>query len=167
MVGGWQQTLNFSKEKRNANTSRCTQTQLCCRRSVDGRRPVARAGTAFEKSAFEAKTVAEVFKALGLPMPTESKDVALTAPDIAENGAVVPMTVQTSLPGVKRLLLLVDKNPSPLVAQFMVNPAVDASFQTRAKMGQSCDVFAVAVMEDGKTLFTKKEVKVTLGGCGG
>ena len=122
---------------------------------------------AFEKSAFEAKTVADVFKALGLPMPTESKDVALTAPDIAENGAVVPMTVQTSLPGVKRLLLLVDKNPSPLVAQFMVNPAVDASFQTRAKMGQSCDVFAVAVMEDGKTLFTKKEVKVTLGGCGG
>ena len=111
--------------------------------------------------------MAEVFKALGLPMPTESKDVALTAPDIAENGAVVPMTVQTSLPGVKRLLLLVDKNPSPLVAQFMVNPAVDASFQTRAKMGQSCDVFAVAVMEDGKTLFTKKEVKVTLGGCGG
>ena len=90
---------------------------------------------AFEKSAFEAKTVAEVFKALGLPMPTESKDVTLTAPDIAENGAVVPMTVQTSMSGVKRLLLLVDKNPSPLVAQFMVNPAVEASFQTRAKMG--------------------------------
>jgi sulfur-oxidizing protein SoxY len=100
-------------------------------------------------------------------MPSESKDVALTAPDIAENGAVVPMTVQSSLPGVKKLLLLVDKNPAPLVAQFMVNPAVEPSFQTRAKMGQSCDVFAVAVMADGKTLFAKKEVKVTLGGCGG
>ena len=122
---------------------------------------------AFEKSAFDAKTMADVFKALGLPMPTESKDVGLTAPDIAENGAVVPMTVQTSLPGAKKLLLLVEKNPSPLVAQFMLNPAVDTSFQTRAKMSASCDVYAVAVMDDGKTLFTKKEVKVTLGGCGG
>ena len=122
---------------------------------------------AFEKSAFDAKNMAEVFKALGLPMPTESKDVGLTAPDIAENGAVVPMTVQTSLPGAKKLLLLVEKNPSPLVAQFMLNPAVDTSFQTRAKMSASCDVYAVAVMDDGKTLFTKKEVKVTLGGCGG
>ena len=122
---------------------------------------------AFEKSAFEAKTIAEVFKALGLAMPAESKEVGLTAPDIAENGAVVPMTVQTNLPGVKKLLLLVEKNPSPLIAQFNVNPSVDANFQTRAKMGQSCDVYAVAVMEDGKTLFTKKEVKVTLGGCGG
>ena len=122
---------------------------------------------AFEKSAFEAKNVADVFKALGLPMPTESKEVALTAPDIAENGAVVPMTVQTSLPGVKKLLLLIEKNPSPLIAQFVINPAVDANFQTRAKMGESCDVFAVAVMSDGKTLYAKKEVKVTLGGCGG
>ncbi len=122
---------------------------------------------AFEKSAFDAKNMAEVFKALGLPMPTESKDVTLTAPDIAENGAVVPMTVQTSLSGAKKLLLLVEKNPSPLVAQFMLNPAVEASFQTRAKMSASCDVYAVAVMDDGKTLFTKKEVKVTLGGCGG
>ena len=122
---------------------------------------------AFEKSAFDAKTMADVFKALGLPMPTESKDVTLTAPDIAENGAVVPMTVQTSLSGAKKLLLLVEKNPSPLVAQFMLNPAVDTSFQTRAKMSASCDVYAVAVMDDGKTLFTKKEVKVTLGGCGG
>ena len=122
---------------------------------------------AFEKSAFDAKTMAEVFKALGLFMPTESKDVTLTAPDIAENGAVVPMTVQTSLPDVKKLLLLVEKNPSPLIAQFMLNPALEASFQTRAKMGQSCDVFAVAVMADGKTFFAKKEVKVTLGGCGG
>ena len=122
---------------------------------------------AFEKSAFDAKTMAEVFKALGLAMPTESTDVTLTAPDIAENGAVVPMTVQTGLPSVKKLLLLVEKNPSPLIAQFMVNTAVDANFQTRAKMGESCDVFAVAVMQDGKTLFAKKEVKVTLGGCGG
>ena len=65
------------------------------------------------------------------------------------------------------MLLLVEKNPSPLIAQFMVNPAVDIQYQTRAKMGESCDVYAVAVMQDGKTFFARKEVKVTLGGCGG
>lgn len=125
------------------------------------------AAMAYQKNAFEAKSVEEVFKALGLPMPQESAEVTLTAPDIAENGAVVPMTMASSLAGVKKMLLLVEKNPSPLIAQFMVNPAVDTQYQTRAKMGESCDVYAVAVMQDGKTLFAKKEVKVTLGGCGG
>ena len=122
---------------------------------------------AFQKNAFEAKNMQEVFKALGLPMPQESDAVMLTAPDIAENGAVVPMTIASSLSGVKSMLLLVEKNPSPLIAQFTVHPAVEVHYQTRAKMGESCDVYAVAVMEDGKTLFAKKEVKVTLGGCGG
>ena len=122
---------------------------------------------AFEKSAFDAKTMTDVFKALGLPMPTESKDVGLTAPDIAENGAVVPLGASTNLPGVKQLLILVEKNPSALIAMFHVSDAVDANFSTRAKMGQSSDVYAVAIMADGKALFAKKEVKVTLGGCGG
>ena len=97
----------------------------------------------------------------------ESKDVTLTAPDIAENGAVVPMTVATTLPNVKEMLLMVEKNPSPLVAVFNVSPEVEANFATRAKMGQSSDVYAVAVTTDGKALYAKKEVKVTLGGCGG
>jgi sulfur-oxidizing protein SoxY len=122
---------------------------------------------AFQKNAFEAKNMPDVFKALGLPMPQESDAVTLTAPDIAENGAVVPMTIASSLSGVKSMLLLVEKNPSPLIAQFKVHPAVEVQYQTRAKMGESCDVYAVAVLEDGKTLFAKKEVKVTLGGCGG
>ncbi len=125
------------------------------------------AALAYQKNAFEAKSMEDAFKALGLPMPVESADVTLTAPDIAENGAVVPMTMASSLSGVKKMLLLVEKNPSPLIAQFMVNPAVDIQYQTRAKMGESCDVYAVAVMENGKTLFARKEVKVTLGGCGG
>ena len=111
--------------------------------------------------------MAEVMKALGAAMPQASKDVTLTAPDIAENGAVVPMGVATSLAGVKALLLLVEKNPSTLVASFAVTDAVEASMTTRAKMGQSSDVYAVAVMNDGKAFFSKKEVKVTLGGCGG
>ncbi|HSI55051.1 MAG: thiosulfate oxidation carrier protein SoxY [Ramlibacter sp.] len=122
---------------------------------------------AWNKNAFDAKTVADAWKALGIAAPVASKDVTLTAPDIAENGAVVPMGVATTLTGVKHLLVLVEKNPSPLVAKFDVSDAVDANFLTRAKMGQSSDVYAVAIMNDGKALFAKKEVKVTLGGCGG
>jgi sulfur-oxidizing protein SoxY len=122
---------------------------------------------AFNKNAFEAKTVQEAIKAAGGGAMSESKDVTLTSPDIAENGAVVPLGVSTSLSGVKELLILVEKNPNALVALFKVSDAIDANFMTRAKMGQSSDVFAVAIMNDGRALFSKKEVKVTLGGCGG
>ncbi len=117
--------------------------------------------------AFDAKTIAEAIKALGGGAPAENKDVVLTAPDIAENGAVVPMGVSTSLPNIKQLMVLVEKNPSPLVARFEVSDGVDANFLTRAKMSQSSDVYAVAITNDNRTLFSKKEVKVTLGGCGG
>jgi len=126
-----------------------------------------RAASAWTNAAFDAKTVQDAIKAYGAAAPAESKDVQLTAPDIAENGAVVPMGVASTLPNVKQLLILVEKNPSPLVAKFDVNPAVEANFLTRAKMGQSSDVYAVAITTDGKALYSKKEVKVTLGGCGG
>jgi sulfur-oxidizing protein SoxY len=122
---------------------------------------------AFNKNAFEAKTVQEAIRAAGGGAMSESKDVTLTGPDIAENGAVVPLGVSTSLTGVKELLILVEKNPNALVALFKVSDAIDANFMTRAKMGQSSDVYAVAIMNDGRALFSKKEVKVTLGGCGG
>ena len=122
---------------------------------------------AFNNAAFEAKSLADVLKALGAGAPVASKDVVIGGPDIAENGAVVPLSASTSLPGVKQILILVEKNPSALIAVFNVTDSVEASFSTRAKMGQSSDVYAVAVMADGKALFAKKEVKVTLGGCGG
>ena len=122
---------------------------------------------AFNKAAFDAKTVQDAIKASGGGVLQESKDVTITGPDIAENGAVVPLGVSTSLAGVKQLLILVEKNPSALVAAFNVSDSVEPSFSTRAKMGQSSDVFAVAITNDGKALYAKKEVKVTLGGCGG
>ena len=125
------------------------------------------ASAAWNTNAFEAKNIADVMKAFGAGAPAASTAVTLTAPDIAENGAVVPMGVATTLPGVKHLLVLVEKNPATLVAKFDVTDAVDANFLTRAKMGQSSDVYAVAITNDGKALFAKKEVKVTLGGCGG
>jgi len=127
----------------------------------------AAAHAAWNAAAFDGKTLAEVAKALGGSAPVESKDVTITGPDIAENGAVVPVAVASALPGVKRLLLLVEKNPSVLSAMFDVGEFVDPAFSTRVKMGQSSNVYAVAMMGDGKMLFAQKEVKVTLGGCGG
>ena len=125
------------------------------------------AHAAFNKVAFEARSLSEVLKALGAGAPVESKDVTITGPDIAENGAVVPLGASTVLTGVKHLLILVEKNPAALVAMFHLTDSVDANFATRTKMGQSSDVYAVAIMNDGKAFFAKKEVKVTLGGCGG
>ncbi|TDM05475.1 MAG: thiosulfate oxidation carrier protein SoxY [Ideonella sp. MAG2] len=127
----------------------------------------ASAMAAWNGGAFEAKNMADLMKALGGNAPAESKDVTVTGPDIAENGAVVPVGASTSLPGVKRLLILIEKNPSMLAASFDVTDAIEANVATRVKMGQSSDVYAVAMMNDGKVLFAKKEVKVTLGGCGG
>ena len=125
------------------------------------------AHAAFDKAAFSAKSVADAVKAMGGSAMTESADVKIVGPDIAENGAVVPMAVSTTAAGAKKLLLLIEKNPSALVASFNVTADVVPNFATRAKMGQSSDVYAVAIMADGKALFAKKEVKVTLGGCGG
>ncbi|NML86726.1 thiosulfate oxidation carrier protein SoxY [Polaromonas sp.] len=122
---------------------------------------------AFSKDAFEAKNTRDALQALGAGGLTESKDVILTAPDIAENGAVVPFAVSTTLPGVKRLLILVEKNPASLIALFNVSESIEPAFSTRAKMAQSSDVYAVALMADGKAMYAKKEVKITLGGCGG
>lgn len=122
------------------------------------------AQAAYNAAIFDMKTMAEVVKALGGSAPTESKDVTITGPDIAENGAVVPIGVATTLPGVKRLMVMVEKNPSVLSAIFDVSDAVEANFATRVKMGQSSNVMAVALMNDGKVLFAQKEVKVTLGG---
>jgi sulfur-oxidizing protein SoxY len=122
---------------------------------------------AFTKPAFDAKTIADALKAYGASAPTESKDVTLTAPDIAENGAVVPVAAASTLPNVKAILMLVEKNPNALSAKFDVSDMVEPNFSTRVKMGQTSDVYAVAITADGKAHYAKKEVKVTLGGCGG
>ncbi|EHR72262.1 putative secreted protein [Burkholderiales bacterium JOSHI_001] len=125
------------------------------------------AQAAWTQAAFEAKTLPEMLKGLGVGAPTESKDVTLTGPDIAENGAVVPVAASTNLAGVKRLALLVEKNPNLLAAVFDISDAVDANIATRVKMSQSSNVMALALMADGRVLFAQKEIKVTLGGCGG
>jgi sulfur-oxidizing protein SoxY len=122
---------------------------------------------AWAQQAFDAKGFADALKALGARTPQESKDVTLTGPDIAENGAVVPVACACALPGVKRLVLLVDKNPNTLAAVFDVSDAIEPQFATRVKMAQTSNVYAVALMDDGQALYAQKEIKVTLGGCGG
>ena len=121
---------------------------------------------AFNRGAFDARSMGEAVRAYGGTAPAESKDVVLTAPEIAENGAVVSFTLASTLPNVKHLLLLVERNPSTLVAKFDVNESIEPNFTLRAKMAESSNVYAVAITADNKAWFAKKDVKVTLGGCG-
>lgn len=127
----------------------------------------AHAQSAWAKAAFDGKSIDEVIKGLGIAKPAESKDITFTAPDIAENGAVVPIAASTLLPGVKRIAFLVEKNPTTLAGIFEFTDAVETNVATRIKMGQTSNVLAVAITGDGKVLYAQKEVKVTLGGCGG
>ena len=143
-----------------------TSAQVAALMAGAGLLPTA-AQAAWPQAAFDAKNMADAAKAFGGSAPVESKDVTITGPDIAENGAVVPVGCSSTLPGVKRLMILVEKNPSVLAAAFDVTDSVDAAFNTRVKMGQSSNVYAVAMMADGKVLYAAKEIKVTLGGCGG
>ena len=100
-------------------------------RPVGGNRAVPQYALAFNKAAFDAKSLADALKALGANgAPEASSAVTLTAPDIAENGAVVPLAVASTLPGIKQLVLLVEKNPNALVAVFNMGPELEASFAT-------------------------------------
>lgn len=123
-------------------------------------------GGGWNKAAFDAKTLAEALKALGAGAPAESKDVTITGPDIAENGAVVPVAVKSTLPGTEFIAILIEKNPSMLAASFTLPEGTAADVSTRVKMGQTSNVFAL-VKAGGSFYMTTKEIKVTLGGCGG
>ncbi|MGV0975994.1 MAG: thiosulfate oxidation carrier protein SoxY, partial [Azonexus sp.] len=120
----------------------------------------------WNKAAFEAKNMADTLKAMGATTPADSKDVQLTAPDIAENGAVVPIGVASTLPNVTMVAIMIEKNPSTLAATFTLPAGTEPNIQTRVKMGQTSNIFAV-VKSDGKFFMTSKEIKVTMGGCGG
>ena len=120
----------------------------------------------WNKAAFDAKSLADTLKALGAGAPADSKDVQVTGPDIAENGAVVPVGVSSTLPNVTMVAILIEKNPNPLAASFTLPEGTEANVQTRVKMGQTSNVYAL-VKSDGKFFMATKEIKVTLGGCGG
>ncbi|WP_439605752.1 thiosulfate oxidation carrier protein SoxY [Hydrogenophaga sp.] len=123
------------------------------------------AQAAVDRAGFEVKTLAEALKAVG-GTPATSDQVTVVAPDIAENGAVVPVGATSKLPNTTEIYLIVEKNPMPLSAGFVIPAGTAADVQTRLKMGQSSNVVAV-VKADGKLFSASKETKVTLGGCGG
>lgn len=117
-------------------------------------------------SGFDARSLADALKTIGAEGAAISTDVAVTGPDIAENGAVVPVTVTSSVPNTEFMAILVEKNPNPLSAAYTIPAGTEASVSTRVKMGSTSNVHAL-VKANGKWLVASKEIKVTLGGCGG
>ena len=127
----------------------------------------AQTAPAWNKLAFDSKSLADVAKALGATSaPVESKDLILQAPEIAENGAVVRVAAQSNIANTTQIAFVIDKNPSALAAAFDIPAGTDAAVATNVKMGQSSNVYALVKAGD-KFFYAVKEVKVTLGGCGG
>ena len=121
----------------------------------------------WNRAAFDAKDVAGALKAAGAGNAAESKDIVIRAPDIAENGAVVPVEIVSNIPNTISLAVVVDKRPFPLTTAFDFANGAVPEMALRVKMGQTSLVEALAKTSDGKFYIAKKEVKVTVGGCGG
>ena len=127
----------------------------------------ARAADAWNRAAFDTHSLDETMKALGGATPLPNAGITFfQTPDIAENGAVVPIGVTSSIPKTESIAILIEKNPNMLAAIFDIPPGTDPSLSTRVKMAQTSNVHAL-VKADGKFYVATKEVKVTLGGCGG
>ena len=128
-------------------------------------KPIA-ALAAWNKAAFSSKTSAEAMKSLGTPAAEASNGIVIEAPQIAENGAVVPIEVTSNIPGTTSIAVLVEKNPFPLVAKFDFSAGAAAFVKINTKMGETSDVRVIATA-GGKHYQATKEIKVTIGGCGG
>jgi sulfur-oxidizing protein SoxY len=121
----------------------------------------------WNKAAFETNSMDATVKALGGGAPAPSADIIFfSTPDIAENGAVVPIGITSKIANTQSIAILVEKNPNMLAAVFDIPAGTDTSLSTRIKMGQTSNVYAL-VKADGKYHVASKEIKVTLGGCGG
>jgi sulfur-oxidizing protein SoxY len=121
---------------------------------------------AWNKGAFSSKSAGDALKSIGVGSPQPSGDILIEAPQIAENGAVVPIEIQSKIPNTTSIAVLVDKNPYPLVAKFDFMAGALPFVKVNAKMGETSDVRVVATA-GGKHYVATKEIKVTIGGCGG
>jgi sulfur-oxidizing protein SoxY len=124
------------------------------------------ARAAWTQAAFDARNLPDVVKALGGATPVASRDVSLQAPEMPDNSASVLVNFGCSLPGVRRMALLIEKNPNVLSAVFDPTEAVEPNFAVRVKLAQTGLIYAVAMMGDGRVLYAQREVRVTLGACG-
>lgn len=129
-------------------------------------RPLTAFAAGRNAEAFKAKSLDAVLKAYGAAGSTESADITLTTPEIAENGAVVPTTVESRLAGTQSISILIEKNPDVLAAHFEIPEGTDPYVSTRVKVAETCNIIALVHTADGY-FHTQKPVKVTLGGCGG
>ncbi len=127
----------------------------------------AAAAQAWNKAIFETHGLDATLKALGIGKPAASKDVVfVSTPDIAENGAVVPIGVTSAIPNTESIAILIENNPNMIAAVFDIPAGTEPAISTRVKMGETSNVYAL-VKADGKYFAASKEIKVTLGGCGG
>lgn len=117
------------------------------------------------RTGFDAQGFQQAISALGLAAPQPSRDLVLEAPDIAENGSAVSLSLSCKLANVKRFYLLAEKNPTSLLAWYEISDAMEPRLTTQIKLAQSSLVYGVAQLADNKLLLAQKDVKVTLGGC--
>jgi sulfur-oxidizing protein SoxY len=129
-------------------------------------KPIAALAATWNKEAFASKSAADALNRLGTPGAEANSGIVIEAPQIAENGAVVPIEVTSRIPGTTSIAVLVDKNPYPLVARFDFMEGALPFVKLNAKMGETSDVRVVATA-GGKHYVATKEIKVTIGGCGG
>jgi sulfur-oxidizing protein SoxY len=129
-------------------------------------RPTRAIAADWNKAGFESKAMADALKNIGAAGAAESAEILIKAPDIAENGAVVPIEVTSRIAGAESIALLAEKNPFPLMAYIDLTNGAEAYINTRFKMGQT-SVIKVVVKAGGKSYIASREIKVTIGGCGG
>jgi sulfur-oxidizing protein SoxY len=122
---------------------------------------------AWNKAAFDTRSLGDTLHALGGGEPAQSKDIEFVqTPEIAENGAVVPVGVTSRIPKTDSIAILIEKNPNMLAAVFDIPAGTEPVISTRVKMAQTSNIYAL-VRAEGRYYVAAKEVKVTLGGCGG
>lgn len=129
-------------------------------------RPVNLLAAEWNKTAFDAKTLTDALQSIGATSVADSDQILLKAPEIAENGAIVPVEIASRIPGTQAIYVIADKNPQPLVAIFDITAELEPFISTRIKMAESSKV-RVLVKAGSKFYVATQEVKVTIGGCGG
>ena len=120
----------------------------------------------WNKDGFGAKTAADALKSIGAAGAQPSAAVHIEAPEIAENGAVVPIEIASTVPGTTSIAVVIDKNPFPLIGQFQFMEGALPFVKVNVKMGETSDVRVIA-QAGGRSYVATKQIKVTIGGCGG
>lgn len=129
--------------------------------------PTALLAAEWNRNAFTARTINDALKAYASSGATESRDIVISAPEIAENGAKVEIDISSNLPNTRTLAVFADKNPMPLCASLDFSGAALPYVRVQLKLAETTRIRAIAKTADGKTYIAFREVKVTLGGCGG